>query len=567
MSTALHPSLQDALTPAMRLHAAGDLDKARTAYLALLPTYPEEAELHFLLGSIYMQQGSGEQALEYFQQAAKLQPKQPRYQQRLAELAEQMQHVHIAIDALVALLEITPNNIPLTEKLLNLAINNKRYDPAKTQLKRLLLGAPDDAALLHLICLCYTEEQAFVEGLPYFSRAYRAKREQGSGFLKAYATALHRAGRIDDALDVLAEAARQHPHDDEIYVMMAANHNARSEHAKSIDAYDLGLKANPGHPTLQPSKGLMRLMLSHMKEGYDDYFLRHQAPKARPFYFPLPWWQGEPLAGKRLVLWAEQGVGDLVMFATLLPWIIAQKPKHLCVAMYPKLQPIMRRAFPEIEVCDLALSILENAEERFDYHQAMGELMHYVLPHYTPAEHACVLKAEPERTAQLRARYEALAHERGARRIVGIAWHTTNADTGYLRNIPIAKWKPLLSIADVQYVSLQYGDHPDTLAEANAIREGCLFADTDVDQFNSTDDALAQVAAMDEIITIQNATAHFGGALGIPTELLLSSASDWRWGLEHDRSLWYPSVHINRQAQMLQWEDLLEQQATRLMVR
>ncbi len=104
----------------------------------------------------------------------------------------------------------------------------------------------------------------------------------------------------------------------------------------------------------------------------------------------------------------------------------------------------------------------------------------------------------------------------------------------------------------------------DHAAETEAFRD-VLHTDASIDAYGDTDALAAQIRACDEVVSIQNSTVHLAGALGVKTTLMLSAASDWRWGLKRIDSRWYESVHIERQEKLLHWKPVLRRVRERLM--
>jgi hypothetical protein len=285
------------------------------------------------------------------------------------------------------------------------------------------------------------------------------------------------------------------------------------------------------------------------------------------FEFDFPHWKGEPLKGKHILLWSEQGIGDVIMFASMIPWLLEQEAE-LTIASYPKMIDILQRAFPEAHMLQLAAGKIRlPATASFDYHSSFGGLVEFVLPHYTPYEHPGFLKAEPSLTQKYRTKYQTMRGDSETPYLVGISWNTINAENCYIRNIPLKKWEEIFAIPGVQFVSLQYNTDMD---EVKAFRNGDdykLIIDNDFEAYHNPDNSAAQIAAMDEVISIQNATVHTGGALGVPTTIMLSSACDWRWGNEGIypiENLWYNSVTIARQETPMKWEPVISRVAEQL---
>jgi len=129
----------------------------------------------------------------------------------------------------------------------------------------------------------------------------------------------------------------------------------------------------------------------------------------------------------------------------------------------------------------------------------------------------------------------------------------------------LGQWSSLLSLAGCEFVNLQYGDCREELAAIGRSHGVVIHDWPDADPLRNLDDFAAQIAALDLVISVDNATVHMAGALGVPTWVLLPFAPDWRWMLDRDDSLWYPSVRLFRQSQHGRWDDVFERVRTTLL--
>jgi ADP-heptose:LPS heptosyltransferase len=159
--------------------------------------------------------------------------------------------------------------------------------------------------------------------------------------------------------------------------------------------------------------------------------------------------------------------------------------------------------------------------------------------------------ADPAAREQFRARYA------DGRRLVGLAWYSRNQKTGHDRSIDLSALAPLFERTDIQWISLQYGDHDGLEKQATAANAPILI-DRAVDQLADIDTFAAQIAALDLVITIDNSTAHLAGALGVPVWVLLPFARDWRWLRLREDSPWYPTMRLFRQPQRGDWHSVIQ---------
>lgn len=344
-------------------------------------------------------------------------------------------------------------------------------------------------------------------------------------------------------------------------------HYARAVALVAVDQVEAALEANrrafsiaPGHHGARLNHALCELRLADHRHGWPDYEARWLGPTAEPRRFTtLPEWPADCPRHGHLLVWSEQGIGDEVMFATLLPALLPRVDR-ITVACAPRLQPLFARSFPEVTVIAQDPDPARTAAPvGIDWQLPAGSLPARL---WTGADHpaggrTCLVPA-PGLVTDLRSRYTA-----DGRPAVGLAWRTTNPKNGKARTIEPRDWAPALRYLPCRFVSLQYGDCTADLAAASAAGLEVL-ADPTVDALRNLDAFAAQVAALDAIVTIDNSTIHFAGALGRPAWLLTPTPADWRWRSTGSTSVWYPNVHIHRRAISESWPPVLARAAAEL---
>jgi hypothetical protein len=263
----------------------------------------------------------------------------------------------------------------------------------------------------------------------------------------------------------------------------------------------------------------------------------HDTPQR---HYPWPRWKGEHLASGQLLLWGEQGIGDEIMFAGLIPDAI--RSGNRCVLdCDARRKPLFSRSFPGVDVVT-GVAHLPSGSLPGLFRTSSAAFAATTSPY---------LVADPLAQARFRARYD------DGRKLVGLAWHTKNKNTGRMRSIDLSLLASLLNRPGIQWVSLQYGDY-DSLEEQVTAANVPILIDDEVDQLANIDDFAAQIAAMDLVITIDNSTAHLAGALGVPTWVLLPFVPDWRWLQTRDDSPWYPTIRLFRQTKLEDWRSVVQ---------
>ena len=253
---------------------------------------------------------------------------------------------------------------------------------------------------------------------------------------------------------------------------------------------------------------------------------------------------------------AEQGIGEQIMFSTMIPNVL-NLGASITFACDERLVGLYARSFPEITVVPHA-NLNEAIAGSIDYHIAAGSLARHVGER---AQRDPLLHADPARVQALKDRYRAL----GPGPVIGIAWHSDSPTYSDRKNIDLAQWRPILQAAkDCTLISLQYGDARSAAEDTPGAH---IHTDTDIDPRTDLDDHAAQIAAVDHVVSISNASVHLAGALGVPCSVIVGDNPPWHWSLEGDTSSWYGSLKIFRRKSGEDWQGVLETVAAILHVK
>jgi hypothetical protein len=262
----------------------------------------------------------------------------------------------------------------------------------------------------------------------------------------------------------------------------------------------------------------------------------------------VPRWQGsEPLAGKTLLVHAEQGLGDVMQFCRYLPLLAAQGGTIVFEVM-PSLKALLHSLPGDIHIIARGEPV-----PAVDYYCPLLSLPHALktrvdtIPAQVP-----YLAAEPERVAKWTERLRELPGMR-----VGLAWQGNPKVEKLIwargRSFPLAALEPLAQLPGVSLLSLQKGPGHEQLARVP-------FADRIVDLGTDLDsgpdaflDSAAVMANLDLVVSCDTSIVHLAGALGRPVWTALSVSPEWRWLLERNDSPWYPTMRLFRQPTEGDW--------------
>jgi tetratricopeptide (TPR) repeat protein len=304
----------------------------------------------------------------------------------------------------------------------------------------------------------------------------------------------------------------------------------------------------PDDPAAHFNLALTLLRAGRLREGFHEYEWRWQlrqfAEQRRQF--PQPLWNGEPLNGRRILIYSEQGAGDAIQFVRYAPLVRAAGGDPIVEAL-----PHLERLFSWIDGGYPIVTALTRGVE-FDVQCPLMGL---------PRRFATELESIPTPASFSipgTVRAEWARRLRTGRMAVGVVWAGNPKHSGdKARSIPAYYLLPLARLPGVQYWSLQTGpsaaDTPTGIA--NLAEELIDFGET-----------AAVISGLDLVITVDTAVAHLAGSLGKPVWLLAAYASDWRWMLGREDTPWYPSMRIFRQKRPGEWRGVMDRVASELEV-
>jgi hypothetical protein len=331
----------------------------------------------------------------------------------------------------------------------------------------------------------------------------------------------------------------------------------RMDEAKDLLRH--AIKIDPGNADAFLALAHAELFNGNLSGFWDVYAIRWHSKNYKSFrrVFPPAKWQGEDLSGKSILVWGEQGIGDEILFAGLIPEV-AETARRCVLECEPRLQPLFARSFPNVTVIardDPPHPI--TAEEKFDLQAPSGDLARWLRPNFEGFKPlGRYLRPCELTTNEIRAAYNKIG--KGLK--VGISWHS-----GVAKRVPLDNWGPILSIPGIQFISLQYGEHQEIIAAANAKFGVRIIDDASVDPLTDMDRFTAQLAATDAVITIDNSTLAVAAGLDIPTFALIPQMADWRYVSPDDGNCWHACLRQFRQNVSGDWGGAIEELAARFL--
>ncbi len=343
-----------------------------------------------------------------------------------------------------------------------------------------------------------------------------------------------------------------------------------NQQPEALACYDHVLALDPSNTSVRWDRSYSLLALGRYREGWQDYDLRASPQVPNWFDFPQPKWRGEPLAGKRILLWSEQGFGDALQFCRY-----ALTVRSLGASVFFLAHPRMRRLL-EISFAAHDIRIIESSAQAtpFDYHCPLLSLPVGCKTHSVeeiPIQQPYLFADATDR--QLWQTRLAKAHGTSQCRI-GLVWagghrpdNLSAQEIDKQRSLLLSQFEALGAVSkqtNSQFFSLQLGGPEKQIAEQESQGWGGPALIDYTHDLHDWADTAALIANLDLVIACDTAVAHLAAALGKPTWILSRYNSCWRWLLDRDDSPWYPTVRLFRQPKRGDWASVMQQVAQAL---
>ncbi|WP_193172533.1 tetratricopeptide repeat protein [Nisaea nitritireducens] len=516
-------SPQALLHQALQKHQAGDLAGAAPLYQKVLKANPQHPDALHLLGFLLHQAGKPAEGLKLVDAAIAIAPQQASFRGNRARILQRLGHQTEADTAFRMTLVLDPSDTgafrelaearralgqvvaaaPLFRRLLSLSpadpvallaeatnqIDLGRHDDARRLLRKCLLVSPALIEAANSYAFLGITALALAESRRWFRRTIAAQPRYASPY-SGLAEVSYFEGDVNGCL-------------------------AFSEQALAL---------TPDDPQIRVRHAIRQLTAGRIHEGWQNFEWRLKRPDAIQRTGLPPRWKGEPLAGKRIVVCAEEGVGDEILYASLIPDLLAEGTS-VVIECAPRLLSVFQRSFP-----DCLVHAYKRSGDRFrpmhdydwlpqeppvDYAIDGGSLPALLRPDLASYAHQKpYLTASAERMEQIQSKLAALPP--GPR--IGFAWRSKDMnpfrDIYYTR---LKDWQPLLTEPDIQVISMQYGSGwEQEISDARRDFGARLHVLEGVDMTDDFEDIFALAASVDCVICPSSTLSWVGASLGKP---------------------------------------------------
>ena len=530
----------------------GRNEEALTRYEAALALRPRLPEGEFAVGFALARLGRTSEAEKRYRRALAMRPDFAAAWINLGSLLRDAGREAEAEAALRRAVELRPDLISGWVNLALLERDKRRPDSAEACLRRALALNPNQVETLVAWCQFRAAERD-VAGAREWMRWAIERNAEFDEAVNMHGIVLHLEGRFEEAVAVFERA-------EALGSRAAASNRGNSlldlgHMEEAMKAHESAVEQDPASAGAKYNLALTQLRLGHWERGWAGYEARwgFREVHRRPRRFAQPRWDGEELHGARVLLHAEQGLGDTIQFCRYAALVAARGGVPVL-----EVQPAAERLMRSLAVVRAGLAetaVMDAIATAYDLECPLMSL---------PAVFGTTIETIPWTGAYLGADEELVRGKRkqfpsvradgrpGLR--VGISWAGNpkyKADAA--RSMRLKTLVPLLRAVDANWISLQKGEAAEQLA---SLPDDLCVLDGSSGERDLAETA-ALVATLDLVITTDTCIAHLAGAMGKPTWILLPHLSDWRWMEASERTPWYPTARLFRQRVAGDWAEVV----------
>ena len=534
--------------------------EAESELLRAIELAHDFAAAHFELGLTYRDSGQLEDAADYLELAVHFAPQTAEYWFELGSVLSKLQRVGAAESAYREALARDARHAMAWFNLGNLLKTGDDLGPAIECYRSAVACEPAFADAHGRLAYALYKAGRYDEARPSFDSALSLRPDMVEAHHNLGLLLLE-TGRSAEALKSFEQALAIDPTIVETQACVAHALREQGRLDEAIIKYDAVLAQHPEFSDAVTNRSYALLMREDYEGGWAAYERRFSCGAMAPRGFPFPPWQGEPPAGKRILVYAEQGLGDEIMFASCIPDLL-QAGAQCVIECNTRLAGIFRRSFNGAVIHGGA----KNDDKAWirklppiDYQVAVGSLPSFFRRVATdfPALRA-YLAADAGRVDFWHKKLAASAVVR-----VGIAWRGgTPRSRQFTRSTALPQWLPSLSVPGIAFHALQYGDIAGELEEVR--RLGGASIGEFGDAIQDLDELAAIISSLDLVLSIDNTVAHLAGALGTTVWTLLPESPEWRYPRRGSAMPWYPSMRLFHRGVGEGWEPVIERVAAEL---
>ena len=561
----------NAIQQSVALHQQGNISEALEITKQALVRAPNNITLLNNAGAFTAMLGDFKQSKIHLSKSLKIRPQDINTLNNLSNVLAELKQYDQASDIYRQILKLDSNDAVAHSNFANALQKQGSHQEAEKHYLIAIQLDPNNVVTCSNLGALYKEQKNISKAKEFYQKALKlnpnfAEAHNNFGLL------LKEVKQFSDAETCYQNALNLNPKYSEAHNNLGELFREKKQFEQAKDCYQRALSIDTNYTAVKWNLSLLQLALTNFSEGWKCYETRnHSENTTTSPVFPIVTtiqYQGEnlnqDLKNKHLLIIPEQGVGDEVMFASVLPEladVVAQNPNiQITLACDPRLVELFERSFDFVNVIPSEPdNRYQNLDADLDYWMFIGSLPKFYRNDIKDFDkHQPYLKVDDTLLIKWQDRFKQLPHKLN----IGISWIGGKTEENRAdRSLILEKMFPILTKASqsANIINLQYGDHQQEIQDFKQ-KTGIITHDwEDADPLKDLDNFAAQIKALDLVISIDNSTVHFAGALGTKTYVMLPFNQDWRWAEDRNDSYWYPNIMtLFRQSQDGEWDEVIQ---------
>jgi len=517
---------------------------------------PINLKFMYTLGDILYVQNYLDEGVKLFEYMIELNPNECNAYYNLAVFLQKKKQYEKSLLNYRKVLELDKNNINAVYNAGNVLIDLKEYRLASKYFQRVIESQPNSDDALCNLGFLHLELGEFDRAIDYLKKAILINPKSFN--------ALNNLGKVyeeiflySDALGYFDDAISLNPNYAEAYSNRGVISKNLNKFELAINDYDIAIELDPENPEAYYNKAILLLQLQQFAAGWDLYQHRWEIKNqfSKKLDTTIPYWNGQITNPQtNILLWAEQGIGDEIFYAGMLN-NFAGVEARVTVSADTRLHALFKRSMPEVEFIDKNEIANVCNESIFDFQAPIGDigLLCSVGKSLEQKASKPFLQINHSKCSDIKNKNPFLS----GKFVCGISWKSNNKDIGIAKSLNLIDLSPLLSIENIEFVSLQYGSTADEIAFVEKNIGVKIHTIDELDIFNDIDGLASLISLCDLVVTTSSITAHLTGAVGKKGLVLMpySKGKIWYWHSGVGKCLWYPSLELVSQTNMIDWTD------------
>lgn len=542
------------LEKALQFCKQSKIHEAKTIYLELVKIIPSHPIALTNLGTIELQLGNTESGINFLKKSIEVDPNQSTALSNLANALVDLKEFDQAIFYYNLAIKLNPKFLEAYCNRGRAYRKHHKYEDAISSYESALKLSPNHINTLIDLGFLFNEMQYFDKAIEMYDAAIKISPDNTRARYNKSVT-LGNLQCFNEGIQECDQTIKINPSLLEAY-------NLKTSFLINLKKFDIALNLIDqiilkkfNSPEAFFNKSIINFSLNNFKDAWIFYESRFSLKTQEPYLVSSnPALQNFDVENKKIYIFAEQGIGDQILFCTILHDAIKTKNQFF-VSLDPRLVPIYTRSFSNFSNVKFTSCSERIDESLYDYHLpqgGLGKFFRSTVDNFENRSSFSYLKADDNKSLK----FSKLIHFKN-KKICGISWKSQRKEINHLKSVSLKDFMPIFEIPNIIFINLQYGDVASDLKELKDEFGVEINVIDSIDIFNDLDSLASLIDVCDFVCSTSNVTIHLAGALAKESYLFTpySDAKMWYWSHQNSsHSLWYPSVSIFSQPKANDWE-------------